>query len=86
METVEEDNSIVRLFQQYVVRFKYNYRKRIYFQMLRSQMGSILDLILFLDQQYPWFVGEIVLLMDSLPGELEQNLQHIYKSTREYDD
>ena len=86
METVEEDKSIVRLFQQYVVRFKYHHRKRIYFQMLRSQMGPILDLILFLDQQYPWFVGEIVLLMDSLPGELEQNLQHIYKSTREYDD
>ncbi|KAK8808132.1 hypothetical protein WA171_001355 [Blastocystis sp. BT1] len=40
--------------------------------MLRSQMASILDLILFLDQQYP-----------CLPRELEQNLQQIYKSTRE---
>ena len=54
MENVEEDVTTVRLFPQYRYGEKWSFRKQIPFREWQSEMISIVDLIMYMGEQYPW--------------------------------
>ena len=60
-------------------------RDRISFQALLPSLPGMIDLILYMAQQYPWyFILLIGMWYPSLPSELGNSISTVYSSKREY--